>query len=29
MVMNIGKPGDKAWFDRLPRLPYGRAVVSR
>ncbi|MFM8389340.1 MAG: malonic semialdehyde reductase [Actinomycetota bacterium] len=28
MVMNIGKPGDKAWFDRLPRLDYARAVTT-
>jgi nitroreductase len=28
MVMNIGKPGDKAWFDRLPRLDYSRAVTT-
>lgn len=28
MVMNIGKPGDNAWFDRLPRLDYSRAVTT-
>ena len=22
MVVNIGKPGENAWFDRLPRLSY-------
>jgi 3-hydroxypropanoate dehydrogenase len=21
-VVNIGKPGENAWFDRLPRLSY-------
>ena len=29
MVMNIGKPGENPWFDRLPRLSYDRAVVTR
>ncbi len=28
MVMNVGKPGDNAWFDRLPRLDYSRAVTT-
>lgn len=28
MVMNIGKPGDNAWFDRLPRLDYSRAITT-
>lgn len=27
-VMNIGKPGPDAWFDRLPRHPYQRAVTE-
>ena len=28
MVMNIGKPGENPWFDRLPRLDYARAVTA-
>lgn len=28
MVMNIGKPGENPWFDRLPRLDYSRAVTT-
>lgn len=28
MVMNIGKPGENPWFDRLPRLDYARAVKA-
>ena len=28
MVMNIGKPGENAWFDRLPRLSYESAVTT-
>lgn len=28
MVMNIGKPGENPWFDRLPRLDYQRAVTT-
>ena len=27
VVMNIGKPGDSPWFDRLPRLDYEDAVT--
>ena len=27
VVMNIGKPGDNPWFDRLPRLAYEDAVT--
>ena len=27
MVMNIAKPGDNAWFDRLPRISYDSAVT--
>lgn len=27
-VMNIGKPGPDAWFDRLPRHPFQRAVTE-
>lgn len=26
MVVNIGHPGEGAWFDRLPRLDYDRVV---
>jgi len=26
-VMNIGKPGDSPWLDRLPRLDYSEAVT--
>jgi 3-hydroxypropanoate dehydrogenase len=26
MVVNIGRPGPDAWFDRLPRLAYDEAV---
>ncbi|MFI6031785.1 malonic semialdehyde reductase [Amycolatopsis magusensis] len=26
VVVNIGKPGDNAWYDRLPRLDYDQAV---
>jgi 3-hydroxypropanoate dehydrogenase len=28
MVVNIGKPGPDAWFDRLPRLAYDQVVTS-
>lgn len=28
VVMNIGKPGPDAWFDRLPRLDYEEAVTE-
>ena len=28
VVMNIGKPGPDAWFDRLPRLEYEDAVTE-
>jgi 3-hydroxypropanoate dehydrogenase len=28
MVVNIGKPAENAWFDRLPRLPYEDVVVE-
>ncbi|MEV8631562.1 malonic semialdehyde reductase [Streptosporangium sp. NPDC051023] len=27
-VVNIGKPGEDAWFDRLPRLAYEEVVTS-
>lgn len=27
VVMNIGKPGENPWFDRLPRLDYSEAVT--
>jgi hypothetical protein len=26
VVVNIGHPGDGAWFDRLPRLEYDQVV---
>jgi nitroreductase len=28
MAVNIGKPGENAWFDRLPRLSYESAVTT-
>ncbi|MEU8700595.1 malonic semialdehyde reductase [Streptomyces sp. NPDC048680] len=28
MVVNIGKPGEDAWFPRLPRLAYDEAIKS-
>jgi 3-hydroxypropanoate dehydrogenase len=28
VVVNIGKPGDNAWFDRLPRLDYDEIVST-
>jgi nitroreductase len=28
MVVNIGRPGPDAWFDRLPRLTYDEVVTS-
>jgi len=28
VVVNIGKPGENAWFDRLPRLDYDEVVTS-
>jgi nitroreductase len=28
VVVNIGKPGENAWFDRLPRLPYDEVVTA-
>ncbi|WP_327268410.1 malonic semialdehyde reductase [Streptomyces sp. NBC_01218] len=28
MVVNIGKPGEDAWFPRLPRLAYDEVVTS-
>ena len=28
VVMNIGKPGPDAWFDRLPRLDYDEVVTE-
>ncbi|MFD8556902.1 malonic semialdehyde reductase [Streptosporangium canum] len=27
-VVNIGKPGENAWFDRLPRLAYDEVVTT-
>jgi 3-hydroxypropanoate dehydrogenase len=28
VVINMGRPGAGAWFDRLPRLPYDRVFTS-
>jgi 3-hydroxypropanoate dehydrogenase len=28
VVVNIGRPGDGAWFDRLPRLDYDEVVTT-
>lgn len=28
VVVNIGKPGEAAWFDRLPRLDYDEVVTT-
>ncbi|MGW1765771.1 malonic semialdehyde reductase [Streptomyces sp. NPDC002073] len=28
MVVNIGKPGDDAWFDRSPRLAYDEVITT-
>lgn len=28
MVVNIGKPGEDAWFPRLPRLAYDEVVTT-
>ncbi|TWG05414.1 3-hydroxypropanoate dehydrogenase [Streptomyces brevispora] len=28
MVVNIGKPGEDAWFPRLPRLAYDEVITS-
>lgn len=28
VVMNVGKPGPDAWFDRLPRLEYEQAITE-
>lgn len=28
VVVNIGRPAENAWFDRLPRLDEGQAVLS-
>ena len=28
MVVNIGKPGDNPWFERLPRLSYDEVVTT-
>ena len=28
VVVNIGKPGENAWFDRLPRLSYEEVVTT-
>ncbi|MFF4567491.1 hypothetical protein [Streptomyces sp. NPDC001435] len=28
VVVNIGKPGEKAWWDRFPRLGYGQVDTS-
>ena len=28
LVVNLGRPGPDAWFDRLPRLEHDRVVIS-
>jgi 3-hydroxypropanoate dehydrogenase len=28
VVVNVGKPGDNAWFDRLPRLDFDQVVET-
>lgn len=28
VLINVGKPGDNAWFDRLPRLDYDEVVTT-
>jgi nitroreductase len=28
VVVNAGKPGENAWFDRLPRLDYDEVVTA-
>ncbi|WP_068398957.1 malonic semialdehyde reductase [Kribbia dieselivorans] len=28
VVVNIGRPAENAWFDRLPRLPYDEVVAA-
>ncbi len=28
LVVNIGRPGENAWFERLPRLDYDEAVLE-
>ncbi|MFI8423416.1 nitroreductase family protein, partial [Streptomyces sp. NPDC085479] len=28
MVVNIGKPGDDAWFPRSPRLAYDDVITT-
>ncbi len=28
LVMNIGKPGPEAWYDRMPRLEYDRVFTA-
>lgn len=28
VVVNIGKPSEKPWFDRLPRLDYDEVVTT-
>ena len=28
LVVNIGKPGDNPWYDRLPRLPHDEVVIT-
>ncbi|MEU3269360.1 malonic semialdehyde reductase [Saccharomonospora sp. NPDC006951] len=28
VVINVGKPGDNPWFDRLPRLDYDEVVTA-
>jgi 3-hydroxypropanoate dehydrogenase len=28
LVVNIGKPGDNPWYDRLPRLSHDEVVIT-
>ena len=28
VIVNIGKPGENAWMDRLPRLDYEEVVTT-
>jgi 3-hydroxypropanoate dehydrogenase len=28
VVVNMGRPGEKAWFDRLPRLEQDEVVLE-
>jgi hypothetical protein len=28
VVVNIGRPGENPWFDRLPRLDYDEVIAT-